>query len=673
MFETSGTTGTEVYDPFTLKKHHTERITIEIMMDGKSINMEVDTGAAVTIIGRNTFKQHYKAQQEPELRKTSDVLRTYTGQQIHVEGVADVSFETNGQTNTLQLMVVPGDGPSLLGRNWLHEVKLDWSSINRCGLTLIDDLLKKYSNVFDPDGNSPIKGVVAEIHVPVNTKPLYFRAIPLPYALKIPRIDDLYAKLSNGKLFTRLDMRHAYEQLHLDIESRKFVTINTHRGLFTYTRMPYGVSSAPSIFQRVIDAMFQGIPNVLCYLDDILITGSSDEQHMDILDKVLDKLSEAGIHLKQSKCELMKHSVVFLGHKVDSQGVHPAGATLDAIRDARPPTNLTELRSFIGMVNHYARFIRGLSGKLIHLHMLLRKDIKWFWGTNQQQTFVEIKNILSSPPLVVHYDPCKPLMLTTDASEYGVVAVLSHTMEDGTDRPVACFSRTLSPTEKNYSQLDKEGLSIIYGLTKCPQFVYGRHVTIVTDHKPLITLFGEHKPVSQMVSPRIQRWALTLSFDNYTIHYCPGLQIPQADALSRLPLTQTIDNTPIPQETVLFLQMLDTTPATSSLIRQWTRRDPILSKIINMVYHGHDIDGTNLDFKPYQIRQTELSIEEGILLWGSRVVIPPQGRDVLLQELHEGHPGVVRMKALARGLLWWPKLDNDIEQYVKHCDPCQRT
>ena len=122
-----------------------------------------------------------------------------------------------------------------------------------------------------------------------------------------------------------------------------------------------------------------------------------------------------------------------------------------------------------------------------------------------------------------------------------------------------------------------------------------------------------------MVSPRIQRWALTLSSYNYTIQYWPGLQIPQADDLSRLPLTQTIDNTPIPQETVLFLQMLDATPATSSLIRQWTRRDPILSKIINMVYHGHDIDGTNLDFKPYQVQQTELSIEEGILLLGSRV------------------------------------------------------
>ena len=115
------------------------------------------------------------------------------------------------------------------------------------------------------------------------------------------------------------------------------------------------------------------------------------------------------------------------------------------------------------MVNHYARFIRGLSGKLTHIHMIIRKDTKWFWGTKQQQTFVEIKNSLSSP-LMVHYNPCTYLVVTTDASEYGVGTVVSHTMEDGTDRLIVCFSRKLSSAEKNYSQLDKEGLSIIYGL-----------------------------------------------------------------------------------------------------------------------------------------------------------------------------------------------------------------
>ena len=173
-------------------------------------------------------------------------------------------------------------------------------------------------------------------------------------------------------------------------------------------------------------------------------------------------------------------------------------------------------------------------------------------------------------------------------------------------------------------KLFKDGLSIIYGLEKWHQLVYGRHVTIVSDHTPLIPLFGEHKLVQQMVSPRIQRWELTSTSYNYTIQYCPGLHIPQADTLSRLLQTQTIDNTPIPQETVLFLQMLDATPATASLVRQWTRRDPILSKIIKMFYHGHDIDGTNLDFKPCQVQQTQLSIKEGILLWSSRIVIPPR-------------------------------------------------
>ena len=455
------------YDLYSVKKEHTERMTTDVIMDGKIINLEVDTGAAVTIISRETFKQHYRDGKQPELRKTADVLRTYTGQQIRVEGVTDVSITTNRETKMLQLMVVPGRGPSLLGRNWLHAVKLDWSRINKCALTRVDGLLTKYSHVFDEVSNSPIKGVVAKIHVPDKTKPLYFRARPLPYALQqkvddeidrllrediiqpveisewaapvvpimkqdesirlcgdykvtvnkvadtdtypIPRIGDLYAKLSGGTLFTRLDMRHAYEQLALDPDSRKYVTINTHRGLFTYTRMPYGVSSAPSIFQRVIDSLFQGMPHVLCYLDDILITGSSDNQHRETLEKVLQKLSEAGIRLKKSKCEFMKDSVVFLGHKVDAHGVHPAGATLEAIRDARPPTNLTELRSFIGMVNHYARFIRGLSGKLTPLHVLLRKDVKWFWGDKQQRTFVEIKRVLSSPSLVVHYDPSRPL------------------------------------------------------------------------------------------------------------------------------------------------------------------------------------------------------------------------------------------------------------------------
>ena len=143
----------------------------------------------------------------------------------------------------------------------------------------------------------------------------------------IPNIRDLYAKLSVGNLFTKLDMSKAYEQLSLDVESRKYVTINTHRGLFTYKRMPYGVSSAPSIFQRVIDSLFQRIPNVLCYLDDILITGKTVE-HIKTFEIVMKKLNDMGFHLKREKCSFLEENVMFLGHKFDSTGLHLAGATI---------------------------------------------------------------------------------------------------------------------------------------------------------------------------------------------------------------------------------------------------------------------------------------------------------------------------------------------------------
>ena len=173
--------------------------------------------------------------------------------------------------------------------------------------------------------------------------------------------------LSKSKLiliFTNLDLRHAYEQLPLAAKSRTYVIINTHRGLFTYPRLPYGVSVAPSIFQRVIDSLFQGMPNVLVYLDDILIKGRTEEDHLNTFGQVLLKLNTFGFHLKKEKCAFLKSEVVFLGQKLDHPGIHPIGPTLDAITRAKVPSNVTELRCFIGMVNHYGRFLKQLSTKL---------------------------------------------------------------------------------------------------------------------------------------------------------------------------------------------------------------------------------------------------------------------------------------------------------------------
>ncbi|KAG5286473.1 hypothetical protein AALO_G00015230 [Alosa alosa] len=322
-------------------------------------------------------------------------------------------------------------------------------------------------------------------------------------------------------------MSHAYQQVVLEEESRKYVTINTHKGLFKYTRLPFGVASSPAIFQRTMEGILGGIPNVAIYLDDILISGSTEQNHLENLEEVLHRLEKSGLRLRRSKCEFMGKEVAFLGHKINASGLHPLTEKVDAIARAPEPKNVTELKAYLGLLNYYHRFLPKLSTLLAPLHALLKKEGKWSWGSKQQKAFTESKALLQSCSVLVHYDSNKPLILACDASPYGVGAVLSHQMPDGLDRPIGFVSRTLNAAEKNYSQLDKEGLAVVFGVKKFHKYLYGRKFTIVTDHKPLISLFSEMRAIPQMTSPRIQRWAVTLGAYEYTIIYklvrCVGL------------------------------------------------------------------------------------------------------------------------------------------------------
>ena len=489
----------------------------------------------------------------------------------------------------------------------------------------------------------------------------------------IPKIEDLYAQLGNGMFYTKLDMRHAYEQITLDEESRKYVTVNTQRGLFQYKRLPYGVNSAPAIFQRIMESLVKDIPRTMVYLDDILVAGNSTHEHLQTVDTVLTRLKDAGFRLKQEKCEFMKTSVEYLGHKIDATGIHASGKTLAAIHNAPAPTNVSELRALLGMINHYSRFVPNLANTLAPLHELLKKDVKWHWSQKEEKSFRKIQEELSSPKVVVHYDPAKPLTLTCDASAYGVGCVLSHLMNDGSEKPIAYYSRTLTPAEKKYSQLDKEALGIIAGVTKFQQYLWGREFTIYTDHRPLIQIFNEQKPVPQMASPRMQRWSLLLAGYKYHIVYKAGNTIPHADALSRLPdptaaIPQVV---PVPGDIYYNLSMLKTSLVTCSNIRRSTERDPILSKVMRYTRDGFPEKTSDISLQPYFTRKRELSIQDGCLLWGTRVVIPPKERTDLLNMLHENHTGIVRMKAVARSVMWWPGIDSDIESVAKSCNICQ--
>ena len=202
--------------------------------------------------------------------------------------------------------------------------------------------------------------------------------------------------------------------------------INTSKGLFHYNRLPFGVSFAPAIFQRIIESILQGIPHVCIYLDDILITGKDYADHLQTLGTILTRLETAVLCLRREKCTFMLPSVEYLGHRISADGLHPTAEKTTDIADAPPPRDVSQLRSFLGMVNYYAKFLPNLSSTLAPLYRLLEKTTSWSWGKEQEAAFKTTKMHLTSSCLLVHYEPQKPLVLSCDASPYGVGVVLSH-------------------------------------------------------------------------------------------------------------------------------------------------------------------------------------------------------------------------------------------------------
>ena len=327
----------------------------------------------------------------------------------------------------------------------------------------------------------------------------------------IPKIADLFAKLAGGQSFTKLDMSQAYQQLVLDKESRKYAVINTHQGLFSYNRLPFGVSSAPGIFQRTMESLLGGMEGVVVYLDDVLVTEKTEVEHLVTLDEVLRRTEEAGLRLQKDKCVFLAPSVVYLGHRIDTQGLHPITDKVLAVQKAPSPCNVSELQSYLGLLSYYAKFLPNLSTHLAPLYKLLKNEKPWSWEKEQETAFTESKKLLTSSQLLVHFDPTLDICLACDASAYGVGAVLSHKMPDGSEKPIGFVSRTLTDAEKNYSQTEKEALACVYGVKRFHPYIFGHAFTLQTDHESLRTLFNQNKPLSPQTSSRIQRWALALA------------------------------------------------------------------------------------------------------------------------------------------------------------------
>ena len=285
-----------------------------------------------------------------------------------------------------------------------------------------------------------------------------------------------------------------------------------------------------------MECILQGIEGVACYIDDIIITGRTTKEHLDRLEEVLKRLAQHGVKARKDKCRFLQDSVEFLGHMIDAKGIHTTPDKLQAIVDAPSPQNVTELRSFLGLLNYYGKFISQSATILHPLNALLCKNVKWRWTPQCQESFEQAKRALSSSSLLVHYDPALPIRLAADASVYGIGAVIAHVLPDGSERPVAFASRTLTSAERNYSQIEKEALALVYGVKRFHTYLYGRHFILVTDHKPLKTILSPKKGIPTLAAARLQRWAWILSAYHYDIEFRPTNEHGNADGLSRLPL-----------------------------------------------------------------------------------------------------------------------------------------
>ncbi|GBN15052.1 Retrovirus-related Pol polyprotein from transposon 17.6 [Araneus ventricosus] len=292
-------------------------------------------------------------------------------------------------------------------------------------------------------------------------------------------------------------------------------TFITPFGRFRFQRLPFGISSAPEHFQRRMSQMLEGIPGTICHMDDILIWGSTQEEHDQRLTEVCKRLKNSGMTLNAKKCIFSQTSIKFLGHIIDGQGIHPDPDKIAAMENYQPPTNKKELKQLLGMANYLARFVPNYSDILFPLTSMLSNKVTFVWEAPQEAAFQKLKKILSSDPVLMIFDPGKETTVTTDASAYGLGATICQKQADGRRSVIAYASRTLTPTESRYAQIEKEALAVACGCEKFRDYLTGMHFKIETDHKPLIPIFS--KKNLDDFSPRLQRIKLRMMKFSCTI------------------------------------------------------------------------------------------------------------------------------------------------------------
>ena len=342
-----------------------------------------------------------------------------------------------------------------------------------------------------------------------------------------PAVDQILAQLAGATVFTKLDTNSGFWQIPLSPESALLTTFITPFGRFCFRRLPFGITSAPEHFQRT-----NGFSGVVCMGDDVLVHGKTKQEHNNNLRPVLQRLQKAGITLNIDKCAFAQGRVNFLGH---ATGVRPDPDKVITIQEVQPQKNVADVRRFLGMANQMRKFAPRLAEITNPLRDLLIKDNHWTWGEPQQRAMDKVKEILVTSPVLALFDVNLKTILSADASSFGLGAVLLQSQKAGDLKPVAYISRSMTPTERRYAQIEKEALAFTWACERLSDYLIGLKFHINTDHKPLMPLFST-KHLDELPA-RVQRFRLRMMRFEFSISYVPGKELLIADALSRAPAT----------------------------------------------------------------------------------------------------------------------------------------
>ena len=514
-------------------------------------------------------------------------------------------------------------------------------------------------------------------------------SVTLKDSYPLPRVDDTLDSLAGAQWFGTLDMTSGYHQVKLREQDKSKTAFSFGQGLWQFRYMPFGLCNAPATFERLMERVLDGLHwrTALVFLDDVIVYGSSFEQELQRLSEVFCRFRAAQLKLSPKKCHLFQKEVRFLGHLVSDEGVSTDPAKISAVRDWPVPTCEGELRSFIGLCSYYRRFVKSFATIAAPLHNLLGKNVKFEWSSACQQAFQQLKDALTSSPILQYPDPSKPFILDCDASNSGVGSVLSQKKDDQ-EFVVAYFSQKFSEPERNYCVTRKELLAIIKSLFHFHPYLYGAKFMIRTDHAALRWLKTLKNPEGQMA-----RWIGKLDQYDYEIQHRPGRVHSNADSLSRRPCEPDCRHC-VNKEA--RMQKCSRTVVRSDLVAdnkkmqelQMADRDlkPIIHAMKNSSVRPawEKISASSPVTKNYWAQWEALRLDDGVLQrkWITKdgvvkywqTVIPKQLRQDVMKETHDnvagGHLGVKKTLSHLRQRCYWIHMRRDVQEWCRTCDIC---